>query len=172
METTIDIIAYKSLIEPTLETMHSRNFSVQLFILSAAFNTISFVLVCILYQGHRDTKLYVFSYCPFLLKEVILFFYLLYKGTTINTKHDQFMQKLSEKMLEFSSSDKEGNFSYANELNIIFNHCQQNPIQFTILGYRISRSNFKFIFASFLFTVIPLIIRFVTYAQNVQNPQF
>ena len=166
METTIDIASYKSLIEPTLKTMRSRNFSVQLFIVSAAFNTVSFVLVCLLYQGHRNTKYYVFSYCPFLLKEVLLFFYLLYKGTKINTKHDLFMQKLSEKMLEFSSSDKEGCFTYANELNIIFNHCQQNPIQFTILGYRISRSNFKVIFASFITSVAPLIIRFVTYANS------
>ena len=173
----IDLTSYYELINPTLEVIKARAVVVELFVLSAFLNTLSFLFIVAFYANNydsRDSAYSILSYCPFLLKEVVLFFYILSKGSKINTYHDVFMSKLSKKILSYSrgpsnlsqdiesnnsTDDASPNLEYIQILTTIYVHSLQNPIEFKFFGYRVTRANLNLILFGFFSTAIPLMLK-------------
>lgn len=177
----VEINSYRTIVKDTLDIINDRKwvistFSyyyyyhyqyhnyqvVQLFILSAFLNSVSFLCIVAFYANNYDSKDAIYSiasYCPFLLKEVVLFFYMLSKGTKINTEYEIFISELSEKILSNSANSDTSSIEYTQTLTTIYIHALQNPIEFKFFGYRVTRGNLNLIIGGFLFTAIPLCIK-------------
>jgi hypothetical protein len=108
---------------------------------------------------------------PYLLKEAVFFFYVLYKAASINSLDDKIKSSLVKRCDELTISGKESDHVQKHHLtytslslnSIIF------PIEFTLLGRRITRNDVVFSIIGTILYTISMIIK-VNRTFNNTNP--
>lgn len=147
----------------------STYFSIQVLTIVAGINWIgimvSFLSFHILYTldigySYNDMILDDLVILPYLLKEAVFFFYVLYKAASINSLDDKIKSSLVKRCDELAISGKESDHVQKQHLtltslslnSIIF------PIEFTLLGRRITRNDVVFsIIGTILYTISMII---------------
>lgn len=184
LTTRLDLETYQKYSEETVSTIERRKTSTDLVLLASLLNTVGLLLLIWLdVPASSDTSTTKIKrpvpLTPVLVKEVVVFLYILQKGTLISSALDDFTKTLLSKVLELSRTSptevlrvspttkmSETSSDVLRELELVLAHSTRVPTSFTFLGYRVSRENWLVFAYSLLFALTTSVTYFYSRIQS------
>lgn len=164
-KTNLTVTKYETEYKQINSIIEARKKSINLILLSSLLNVFALGFLVWYFTFYNNESLYdrvcdIFPQIPFLVKELIVFFYILHKATWVNSAQDDFKNKLANKIVRFGKLPPtqivqvRGNYmtsaDVVRDLTVILSHASIYPLNFKFFGYTISRENWQIAFYSFL----------------------